>query len=69
MGMTFDTLYKLTETCPTVCPDESRFNRVCRIDLGDEAGRHDGHGSHGSDLHGRLGQAAGSPTAAAAATP
>ena len=31
MGMTFDTLYKLTQTCPTVCPDDSRFNRVCRM--------------------------------------
>jgi hypothetical protein len=31
MGVTFDTLYKLTQTCPTVCPDDSRFNRVCRM--------------------------------------
>jgi len=31
MGTTFDTLYKLTQTCPTVCPDDSRFNRVCRM--------------------------------------
>jgi hypothetical protein len=30
MGVTFETLYKLTQTCPTVCPDDSRFNRVCR---------------------------------------
>jgi hypothetical protein len=31
MGKTYDTLYKLTETCPNVCPDDSRFNRVCRM--------------------------------------
>jgi hypothetical protein len=30
MGVTFETLYKLAQTCPTVCPDDSRFNRVCR---------------------------------------
>ena len=31
MGKSYDTLYKLYQTCPTVCPDESRFNKVCRM--------------------------------------
>ena len=30
LGKSYDTLYKLYQTCPTVCPDESRFNKVCR---------------------------------------
>lgn len=31
MGKSYDTLYKLFQTCPTVCPDDSRYNRVCRM--------------------------------------
>jgi len=31
MGRTFETLFKLSQTCPAVCPDDSRFNSVCRM--------------------------------------
>jgi photosystem II stability/assembly factor-like uncharacterized protein len=31
MGKSYDTLYKLFQTCPTQCPEDSRYNRVCRM--------------------------------------
>ena len=30
-GATFDKLYRLYETCPTTCPEDSVFNRTCRM--------------------------------------
>jgi hypothetical protein len=30
MGTSYDTLYRLFQTCPTTCPDDSRYNRTCR---------------------------------------
>jgi photosystem II stability/assembly factor-like uncharacterized protein len=30
LGKSYDTLFKLFQTCPATCPDESRFNTVCR---------------------------------------
>ena len=31
MGKSYDTLYKLFQTCPATCPDDSRFNQICRM--------------------------------------
>ena len=30
MGKSYDTLYKLFQTCPNTCPDDSSFNKICR---------------------------------------
>jgi hypothetical protein len=30
MGSSYDILYKMFQTCPTVCPDDSRYNQICR---------------------------------------
>lgn len=31
MGASYETLYRLFQTCPTVCPADSRYNQVCRM--------------------------------------
>ena len=31
LGTSYDTLYRLYETCPTACPDDSKYNQTCRM--------------------------------------